>query len=462
MKTISLILAGGKGTRLWPLSRENKPKQFLNIHSDQTLIEDAFDRVKPIVGDEQWVITSKEMVDYFKLYVKAYDTWKHSEETKLIIEPQSKNTTASILYSAELARRNYGDDCIMIVLPSDQVIENDECFREEIKLGIEKAKEGAFVIYGVNPSYAEGGYGYIGADNGRVIDYIEKPVVEQAEELIAKGNYYWNSGIYVFQVGTFINAAEKHMSEIYNLLDEEDITDQSFLNQLYQDVPNVSINNSLIDKLEGMKMVPFTCDWNTVNSWKNYYETSNKDLEGNVLGDNALSFDSKSSLVYSEDKFVSLVGVEDIGVVSVDDSIVVCNLKESEKVKNLFQNLKEKSRREVNYNNIGVRPWGSYHVLEEGFGYKIKRIKVDPKQKLSLQMHYHRSEHWIVVKGIARVVNGEEEFYVRENESTYIPATTVHRLENPGVLPLEIIEVQCGSYLEEDDIVRFEDIYDRN
>lgn len=461
MKTISLILAGGKGTRLWPLSRENRPKQFLNIHSDQTLVEDVYDRMKPLGCEEQWIITSKEMLDYFKLYVKSFDAWKNSEATKILVEPQSKNTTISIVWSAEIARRTYGDDTVMIVLPSDQVIDNDDCFRNEILKGVEMAKAGKFVTYGVKPSYPEGAYGYIGTDKDDVIHYVEKPTIEEAELFIQKGNYYWNTGIYVFHVGNFIEAVQKLVPEIYGHLNVEDILEETFVNKLYKEVPSLSINYSIIGKLQNMTMIPFTCDWNTVNTWKSYYETANKDLDGNVLSENALSFDSKSSLVYSEDKFVSLVGVEDIGVISVDDSIVVCNLKESEKVKNLVESLKAKSRKEVNYNNIGVRPWGSYHVLEEGFGYKIKRIKVDPKQKLSLQMHYHRSEHWIVVKGIARVVNGDEEFYVRENESIFIPATTRHRLENPGVLPLEIIEVQCGSYLEEDDIVRFEDIYSR-
>ena len=461
MKTISLILAGGKGTRLWPLSRENRPKQFIKLDSDNTLIEDAYDRMKPIVGDNQWIITSKEMIDYFRLYVTSYDEIKSSSEARIIEEPISKNTAISIIWSAEYARKTYGEDTVMVIVPSDHIIQDQKCFESEINIGIEHAKKGKNVIFGVKPSYPEAAYGYIETKEDMVINFIEKPTISEATELIKSDSYYWNTGMYVINVGTFIEKVKDVAPETYSLLDVEDITDELFLKDLYNNVSDVSINDVVIKKMDDLIMVPFTCDWNTINSWKSYYEQSEKDIDGNVFEDNSIAVDTKSSLVYSEDKFVSLVGVENIGVVSVDDSIVVCNLNESEKVKDLFQTLKNKSRKEVNYNNIGVRPWGTYHVLEEGFGYKIKRIKVDPGHKLSLQMHHHRSEHWIVVKGTARVVNGDKEFYVNENQSTYIPATTLHRLENPGVLPLEIIEVQCGSYLEEDDIVRFEDIYDR-
>ena len=463
MKVLSLILAGGKGTRLWPLSRENKPKQFIKLASQQTLLENTFNRIQETIDAEQWLITTDEMVDYFKLYVDAYDDWKGSENVKFLVEPQSKNTVASILWGSSLAKRTYDEDTIMIISPSDHVIEDSNAYLSDVQKGISLAQNDKFVVFGVPPTSPENAYGYIGIDkeDNSVTEYIEKPDVFVASELIEQGNYYWNTGIYIFKISTFLNQVNHIIPHICKMFDTDKILDSDYVKQLYKEVPSLSINSTIIENLSNLTMVPFNSCWNALNSWKSYHSISEKDDDGNVLGDKAISLDTKNSLVYSDDKFVSLVGLQNVGVVSVDDSIIVCNLDESEKVKQLYHKLITTERKEINYNNIGVRPWGSYFVLEGGLNYKIKRIQVDPKQMLSLQMHFHRSEHWIVVKGVAKVTNGDNEFYVHENESTYIPATTKHRLENPGVLPLELIEVQCGTYLEEDDIVRYDDIYDR-
>ncbi len=450
----ALILAGGKGTRLWPVSRDKFPKQFHKIVGNKTLLEITAER---IAGIDFFVSTNVE----FKLLVK--DILKIEDE-KIIVEPACKNTAPAIAYALQymLEKEFVERDEPVAVLPSDHYIEEKEKFREYLKKAEEYAKR-YIVTFGIKPNRTETGYGYIklgekiGDSVYKVDKFIEKPNYDNAKELIKNGAL-WNSGIFMFSPEVFFKELKKCSPEIYNCLGEyfEDTCKK------FNEMPEISIDYALAEKSNNVVCMPMEISWSDLGSWDAVYEIAEKDSNGNYIKGNIYQIDTKNSLIYCEDnRLICTLGVKDIFVVDSGDVVLILKKGEGQRVKELVESLKALKVKEVYEHIIGYRPWGYYKVLLEGNRYKIKKIVVYPGAKLSYQMHYHRSEHWVVVRGTAKVVIDGKEYIVREGESVFVPKASKHRLENPGKVTLEIIEIQQGEYLEEDDIVRFEDEYGR-
>ncbi len=460
-----VILAGGTGSRLWPLSRELYPKQLLRLTSETSLLQTTLLRVNKLPGVLAPVIVVGEEHRFITL--SQVEELNCFPEYSILLEPMGKNTAPAICGAAEYCRQ-LGDDVILLVLPADHVLHHTEEFIEAVHQAAELAAGGAVVTFGIQPKGPETGYGYIEQGEGSsVISFKEKPDLELAKEYIAKGNYFWNSGMFAFSINTFMQEMETFAPEMLSCMGEavrKGTRDNRFFRfekTAMAACPSDSIDYALMEKTENAAVVAADLGWSDIGSWKALWDVLAKDDSGNVTKGDVLLEDTRNCLVRSENKLVTAVGMEDTLVVETADAILVAPLSRSQDVKKVVTRLQKEERKEFNLHTTVYRPWGSYTVLEEQPRFQIKRITVNPGEILSLQKHHHRHEHWVVVTGAAMITNGEEEFLLHENQSTYIPAGTVHRMGNPGVIALELIEVQNGSYLGEDDIVRFDDIYGR-
>lgn len=456
-----IILAGGGGSRLFPLSRTRFPKQFLKLNGDKSLLAQTIERFSELVKPSDMVIvTNQEYVHHVKTELIA----SKAQEAHILLEPVARNTAPAIALAARYCvdRLGCGLDEVMFVTPSDHVIRSLETFTANLRQALSMAKMNKIVTFGVKPDSPETGFGYIqvGQPLGSgftVESFHEKPDRATAEAYLANGSYYWNSGMLVFTIGCFMDELRVYQPDIYALSD----TFLDTMTENFAEMSNISIDYAVVEKSKQVVMSPLTTKWSDIGSWDAIYDMLDKDADGNAVKGDCIPIDCSNTLILGHSRLIAGIGLEDLLVVETDDVIVVAKKGESQKVKDLVSELTSKGRVEADEHTTVYRPWGLYTVLCSGQGYKMKKIVVNPGQVLSLQMHYHRSEHWIVIGGTAKVVIGETEKMVHENESVFVPQTTKHRLENPGKRPLEIIEVQNGSYLGEDDIVRFEDMYGR-
>ncbi|MGI6093671.1 MAG: mannose-1-phosphate guanylyltransferase/mannose-6-phosphate isomerase [Negativicutes bacterium] len=456
-----IILAGGGGTRLFPLSRTCLPKQFLKLGDSDSLLTQTVKRFLPLLKPSDIVVvTNKEYLHHVKTELATCG----ASSAHILLEPVARNTAPAIALAAKFCETELGAkaDEVLFVTPADHIIHPTDIFSKNVRQAIELAAQEKVVTFGIKPDKPETGYGYIQAGEAfgsgyKVASFREKPDKETAENYLAAGNYYWNSGMFAFTIGCIMDELREHAPDIHQLMSAP----LSEVVEHFADMPNISIDYAVAEKSARVVMIPLTAYWNDIGSWDAIYDVLEKDHSGNALKGDCLPIDCSNTLMLGRNRLIAGIGLEDVLVVETDDVIVVAKRGESQKVKDVVTELKMRGRREVDEHTTMYRPWGSYTVLGEGPGYKLKKIVVTPGQQLSLQLHYHRSEHWIVIGGTAKVTIGEQEQMVHVNESVYIPPSTKHRLVNPGKIPLEIIEVQNGDYLEEDDIVRFDDIYGR-
>jgi len=464
----AVVLAGGSGTRLWPLSRKSYPKQFLKFGNDQSLLQRTIRRLLLSISAEHIIIiTNKE---YQFLVRDQVGEINRNLENNIILEPVGRNTAPAIALAVKYVVDKLGgkEDEVLFICPSDHIVSPEDRFGEYLKKAESLSKEGYIVTFGIQPYKPETGYGYIKRGMGvsgnkddlkafKAERFIEKPTLEVAAEYLKSKEYYWNSGMFAFSIRAILDEFKEHATEIHQNLSGNY---QDIMNS-FEKMPNISIDYAVMEKSDRVVVLPLEIKWSDIGSWDSVYEILEKNGNRNVKIGEILDVNTKNSLIIGNKRLISTVGVKDLLIVETDDAILISKKGETQKVKDIVKHLEMLGRKEINEHITTHRPWGSYTILEEGPRYKIKRIMVNAEQKLSHQMHHHRSEHWIVVKGTARVTIGGKEEFVHENESTYVPKSTLHRLENPGKVPLELIEVQNGEYVEEDDIIRFEDVYGR-
>lgn len=481
---LPVILCGGSGTRLWPLSRSGFPKQFLVLagnDTQQSLFQQAIGRAQAVIGSTHalgsaLIVTNEE---HRFLALDQLRELKNIQST-LLLEPSARNTAPALTLAA-LCALDQGDDPILLITPADQTIVNQLAFEKAMRSALQIAQSGAIGILGITPTAPEIGYGYIKVQegvegNGMAVErFVEKPDLAAAIQYVSAGDYYWNGGMFVLKASTWLAALKEFRPNILEATTKawqgktKDVSgDAIFIRpdkDLFNTIPSESIDYAVIEKCPGsafsIRMVPLDAGWNDLGAWDAVWQVGRRDAQGNVTRGDVVVNQTTNSLIYSSTRLVSAVGVNNLVIVETADAVLVADRSNSQEVKAIVKKLEQEGREEKNLHRKVNRPWGWYDSVDEGSRFKVKRIQVKPGASLSLQMHHHRAEHWIVVKGIAEVTNGDQVITLHENQSTYIPQGQTHRLANPGPEPLEIIEVQSGSYLGEDDIVRFEDTYGR-
>lgn len=467
---VRVILSGGSGTRLWPLSREHHPKQLLPLIGERTMLQETVLRLEGLAGLAPPVVVCNEEHRFLVAeQLRQIDV----EPGAILLEPFGRNTApAAAVAAAHLLERGGEDpDPLLLVLPADHVITEREIFRAAVRDGADAAGRGRMVTFGIVPDRPETGYGYIrAAQRGRpseVIEFIEKPDLETAGRYLVSGAYYWNSGMFMFRASLYMEELRRHRPEIasacVNALAEarRDLDFIRLSREAFESCPADSIDYAVMERTDRATVVPLDAGWSDVGSWSSLADVSDQDAAGNVLVGDVLVEDTRNCYLYSSDRLLATVGLEDCVVIETKDAVLVAPKGRGQDVKRVVERLKAERREEAILHRVVFRPWGSYERLDSGDRFQVKRITVKPGAKLSLQAHQHRAEHWIVVQGTARVTHGTEEFLLAENQSTHFPMGTLHRLENPGDAPLHLIEVQSGAYLGEDDIDRREDVYGR-
>ena len=467
---IPTILCGGVGARLWPVSREMHPKPFIRLDDGQSLLQKAFLRgaALPEVA-EVLTVTNREL--YFMIEDEYRGVNEQSVPTSFVLEPFARNTAPAVAVAALLMAEKYGPDARLLILAADHLIADHDAFTEAVTRAGELAAEGKIVTFGIQPTEAETGYGYIEAEAHDVIRFVEKPSLDKAREYLASNNFLWNSGMFCFRVETLIEEMEACCPEILSSVRDclahsrqavgEGFSQLELDRDRFAQVPDDSIDYALMEKTRSAAVVACDIGWSDIGCWKSLGELTPADGNNNHVQGDALLIDSHNCTIRSEDRIIAAIGLEDLVVIDTPDALLVANRYRAQEVKQIFTQLKDRGHDTHRLHKTAYRPWGSYTVLEEGPGFKIKRIEVKSGGKLSLQMHHHRSEHWVVVQGRALVFNGDRDIVLNQNESTFIPAGHKHRLENDDEQTLVVIEVQAGSYLGEDDIVRFNDVYGR-
>lgn len=466
---IPVILCGGAGSRLWPVSREMHPKPFIRLSDGQSFLQKAFLRGAQLPDvAEILTVTNREI--FFKTEDEYREVNTSRLPTSFLLEPFGRNTAAAVA-AATLHVAAKQPDAILLVLAADHLIADPSAFAEAVGEARQLAKQGSLVTFGIKPDAPETGYGYIEAEGNRVLRFVEKPDAATAATYLETGRFYWNSGMFCFKASIMLEEMRQHCAGLLDAVqaclaqsrcaDGKGFIQCELAPELFEKVPEDSIDYAVMEKSSRVAVVPCNIGWSDIGSWSALGDLSTPDANGNRVEGEALLHDVGNCFIRSNERLVGAVGVRDLIIIDTPDALLVADKSRDQDVKHLYNQLKASDHEAHKLHRTVHRPWGDYTVLEEGDRYKIKRIVVKPGASLSLQMHHHRSEHWIVVSGMAKVINGESEKLVATNESTYIPAGHPHRLNNPGVLDLVMIEVQSGEYLGEDDIVRFEDVYGR-
>ncbi len=466
---LPVILSGGAGTRLWPLSRELYPKQLLPLASEQTMLQETIQRLDGIAELEKPLVICNEAHRFMVAeQIRQLDKDPHA----IILEPCGRNTAPAVAIAALYAQQMETDP-ILLILPADHLIQNVPEFRRAVDLGAKQAKLGALVTFGIVPTLPETGYGYIRADQSSVnsvypvAEFVEKPDSETAEKYLASGDYYWNSGMFMFRASRYLEELERYQPEMLKACQNAftnisgDLDFQRLDETTFAASPADSIDYAVMEKTDRAVVIPLDAGWNDIGAWSALWDIHDHDADGNVLIGDVLTEAANNCYLHSSNRLIAAVGVDDLVVVETADAVLVASRDQVQKVKAIVEQLRQQKRSEALLHRRVNRPWGSYEGVDAGERFQVKRIIVNPGASLSLQKHHHRAEHWIVVKGTAKITCGEKVMILSENQSTYIPLGEVHRLENPGCIALEIIEVQSGSYLGEDDIIRLEDDYGR-
>ena len=452
----NIILSGGSGTRLWPISRTLMPKQFANLFNSHSLFMMCYERNSSLC--EKTLVVSNE-----QQYFLALDQLEsvNARNVKFLLEPIGRNTAPAIA----LACLSLEYDEIVFITPSDHLIRDEVVYKNSVLRAQEYAERGFLVTFGIKPKDANTGYGYIEANGENVLMFHEKPDLATAQSYVEAGNFYWNSGMFMFKAGVFLNELKEQSPEIYDacvLAYEKSSPNCPFRIKLeyMQKIPADSIDYAVMERTSLTKVVPADIGWSDLGSFDSLDDELPKDTNGNTINEKNISLNSKNNLIINSDRIIATIDVDDLNIIDTKDALLICKKGSSQKVKQVVELLKDSDL--IHTHVTTHRPWGTYTVLEDESGYKIKRIVVKPGKRLSLQKHYHRNEHWIVVSGTATVTIGERNFLLRENESTFIKMGEIHRLENEGKIPVVLIEAQVGSYTGEDDIVRIEDDFNRN
>ncbi|BAJ01440.1 mannose-1-phosphate guanylyltransferase/mannose-6-phosphate isomerase [Shewanella violacea] len=461
-----VIMAGGSGSRLWPLSRTLYPKQFLALTGEQTMLQQTVSRLTGLDVTAPLVICNEE-----HRFIVAEQLRIIEETGSIILEPFGRNTAPAIALAAMVSEKS---NPLLLVLAADHVIEDQKAFIDAVKQATPLAEQGKLVTFGIVPTQAHTGYGYIKrgdaiSDNESysVAQFVEKPDLETAQQYLQSGEFYWNSGMFLIKASRYLQELEKFSPDIFLACQKalkNPTEDNDFIRvdtAEFEVCPDDSVDYAVMEKTTDAVVVPLDAGWNDIGAWSALWEVNDKCKDGNAVSGDTILHDTKNTFIHGGERLIATVGLDNIVIVDTKDALLVATKDKVQEVKKIVEQLKVQGRSEFKIHREVYRPWGKYDSIDNGTRYQVKRITVNPGEKLSIQMHHHRAEHWIVVSGTAKVTNGDKTFLVTENESTYIPIGVIHALENPGRLPLEMIEVQSGSYLGEDDIVRFEDRYGR-